>query len=1355
MELGIVKPVGIVDQMTNAYLDYSMSVIVSRALPDVRDGLKPVHRRVLYAMDQMGMQANRSFRKCAGIVGEVLKEYHPHGDAAVYDTLVRMAQWWNMRYPLVQGQGNFGCFTGDTKISLLDGTESSFAELAQLPGDEVFYVYSVDAHGRIVVGKGRHARLTHTQAELVDVTLDSGATVRCTPDHRFMLRDGTYKEAQYLTPDDSLMPGYFDTAPVREGMSDYLRVQQLTTGEWEFVHHLADAYNAQHGEAPEFNGAFVRHHKNFNRFDNRPTNIARMEFLEHLHLHAAHAAELWQDPQFRVIQREGIRRYYDDNPHARRLRRERMIRQNRHLSFRLVNGQRIAPKLRARYVSNPALRAQVAERMRLLWQDPEYRIRMSKVLKGIEKRPLTPKQRRDVSRIVSAKSREMWGDDAKRAEIVAAITAAMARPEVRARVSAGVRAAWRNPAYRAKYDTYHFVRMAQTLWRDPATRDLHREKIAGQWATPDFRQAQRAGVHESNLRRIGANPALMQELAQKAAASLRLKWADPEHRRQVMRQRIAGYVARLMREATDEPVTPEVYERRRDANWIPRYESALKYFASWEEVLDVAAHYNHRIVSVRFLSEREDVYDITVDEHHNFLLASGVFVHNSLDDDPPAAMRYTEAKMAPIAAELLADIDKDTVDFKPNYDGHSEEPVVLPARLPNLLINGAAGIAVGMATNIPPHNLREVCDGIIHLIDHPDAAIEDLAHIIRGPDFPTGGVIQGREGIRSAYTTGRGRIIVRAKAHTEETERGKISIIVSELPYQVNKADLVKKISELAREKKIDGITDVRDESDRQGIRVVVDLRRDARPTSILNQLYKYSAMQTTFGANMLALVDGQPRTLTLKQFLSHHIHHREIVITRRTQHDLAKAEARKHILDGLTIALDNLDAVIETIRRSQNRETASNNLQTRFKLTEEQAKAVLDMQLGRLAALERKKILDELAEVKATISGLQKILSSIEEIRALIKQDLTELKDKYGDPRRTEINDAEAGEFSDEDLIPNDEVVVTLTQNGYIKRINSSAYRAQRRGGKGSRGITTHEDDDVAHLLVVHAHDSLLFFTNRGKVYQLKAYGLPDVGRAAKGDHLRNLIGIEQEESVTGVVVVPKFVARDFMIMATRKGEVKKTSLDEFAVVRSLGLIAMDLEPGDELIGARLVRAGDTVMLVTERGQAIRFEVAELRNASRTSGGVRGIRLDTKDAVASMCACVPNSEVLVVTTRGYGKRTPVDEYPVQGRGGGGVITARLTDKTGSVAAARILTEEDQDLMIISANGVVLRTNWHTVSQSSRPTQGVRLMHMSAGDRVVSIATMYGDDEADAVDLPLADDEVDEEEDGVNGGEGK
>jgi len=700
----------------------------------------------------------------------------------------------------------------------------------------------------------------------------------------------------------------------------------------------------------------------------------------------------------------------------------------------------------------------------------------------------------------------------------------------------------------------------------------------------------------------------------------------------------------------------------------------------------------------------------------------------SVDDDPPAAMRYTEARMTAIAEELLRDIDKDTVDFTPNYDNREEEPVVLPARLPNLLLNGSAGIAVGMATNIPPHNLRELCDGISYLIDHPDATIEQLLPIIRGPDFPTGGIIQGREGIRNAYANGRGRIVVRARAHTEETERGKVSIVVTELPYQVNKADLVRKISELARDKKIDGIADVRDESDRQGVRIVVELRRDARHISVLNQLYKYTAMQQTFGANMLALVDNQPRVLPLKVILQHYIAHREQVITRRTQHDLARAEARRHILEGLRIALDHLDEVIDTIRRSQTTETALNNLRTRFRLSEEQARAILDMRLGRLAALERRKVIQELAEVEQSIERFRQILANIGEVRAIIKADLQELKEQFGDPRRTEIQEAEAGEFTEEDLIPNDEVIVTLTEKGYIKRLPSNTYRSQRRGGKGITGMVTHEDDAVRHLLVTYAHDSLLFFTDRGRVFQLKTYELPDAGRQAKGEHIRNLIGIDQGELVTAVVQVPRFQARDFMIVATKRGEIKKTALDEFAVVRRMGLIAMDLEEGDELIGARLARAKDDVLLVTAHGQAIRFNVSTLRAASRQSGGVRGIALHEGDYVTALSLARPHADLLVVTTNGYGKRTPIDEYPVQGRGGSGVRTIRLTDKTGLVSAARVVSEEDDDLMLISAGGTVIRQEISTVARSGRATQGVRLMHMHPGDTVVAVATTNGHD---------------------------
>ncbi len=731
------------------------------------------------------------------------------------------------------------------------------------------------------------------------------------------------------------------------------------------------------------------------------------------------------------------------------------------------------------------------------------------------------------------------------------------------------------------------------------------------------------------------------------------------------------------------------------------------------------------------------------------VLGQGNF--GSQDDDPPAAMRYTEAKMATIADELLRDIDKNTVNFIPNYDNQTLEPTVLPARLPNLLLNGSTGIAVGMATNIPPHNLTEVCNGIAYLIDHPDATTEELSRIIRGPDFPTGGIIQGREGVRNMYANGRGRVVVRARTHIEESERGRMSIITTELPYQVNKAELVKKIAELARDKKIDGIAEVRDESDRHGMRMVVDLKRDASPDSVLNSLFKYTAMQSAFNANMLALVDQQPRTLMLKSFLQYYIQHREEVLTRRTEFELAKAEARKHILEGLKIALDNLDALISTIRNSQ-RDTAglTEELRQQFGFSEEQAKAVLDIRLARLAALERKKIDEELKEVIKNIEYYQLLLSDINEIRKIIKDDLQQLKEKYGDARRTEITENEASDFKDEDLIRNEEVVVTLTEQGYIKRLPSNTYRAQRRGGRGITGMVTREDDTVRQLLVTHTHDSLLFFTDRGRVFQLRVYELPDTSRTAKGEHLINLIAIEQRERVTAIVSVPKGVSRDFMIVATKKGEVKKTAMEEFEVVRRQGLIAMNLEGDDELIGAKMAHADDDVLLISALGQAIRFTVTDLRSASRTSGGVRGIRLTPDDQVVSLNLAPNESELLVVTEYGYGKCTPIDDYPRHSRGGSGVITLRVTEKNGRVAAARIITEKDSDLMIISAAGVVIRMDTANIIRGGRATQGRLMMNLGEGDTVVAVATTNGKKPADAQN----EDEVEDEAPVENGSEG-
>ena len=788
--------INIEDEMRRSYLDYAMSVIIGRALPDVRDGLKPVHRRVLWAMSELGNTYNKAYKKSARVVGDTIGKYHPHGDTAVYDTVVRLAQEFSMRYPMVDGQGNFGCFTGDTKIKLLDGTEKTFAELAELPKDEIFYVYSVNKAGNIVVGEGRHSRITKRKAAIIEVILDNGAKIRCTPDHRFLLRDGTYKQAKDLTAQDSLMAGYFQTAPVKEGLNDYLQVWQPNSENYEFVHCLADKFNNQKGLAKNFKGAFVRHHKNFNRFDNRPTNIERMDFLEHLHLHAAQIGELWKSEEFRRAQREGVQNFYAENPAVLAERKEQFIKQNKDENFRLENGRRVSKSLKKYYAENPQTAREISERMKALWADEDYRRKMSEVLTGIEKRELSAEEKSRVAKIISEKSKAMWQDDGKRAEIVEAISRALASEEVRAKMSANSKRLWQTEEYRAKYDENHFSNMAKTFWEKPEAKELHRQKIINQRKNADFVEAQISGVKESNEKRLLENPNMMREMSAISAVSLRRKWKDEDYKKQVMRKRISRYGSILISEFGREKVTPEIYQSRRDANWIPKLEKVAAYFDSFDEFLNVSENYNHKIVEIRKLNETADVYDITVDEHHNFLLADGVFVHNSIDGDNAAAMRYTEVRLQKIASDVLADIEKETVDFTPNYDDSLSEPSVLPTRIPNLLVNGSEGIAVGMATKIAPHNLTEVINGTIALIKNPDIRISELIEHIPGPDFPTAAFIYGREEIHRAYREGRGIIQLRARAAIDRIggktmERD--AVVITEIPYQLNKAQIDRK----------------------------------------------------------------------------------------------------------------------------------------------------------------------------------------------------------------------------------------------------------------------------------------------------------------------------------------------------------------------------------------------------------------------------------------------------------------------------------------------------------------------------------------------------------------------------------
>ncbi|EFI85092.1 DNA gyrase subunit A [Listeria grayi] len=704
--------------------------------------------------------------------------------------------------------------------------------------------------------------------------------------------------------------------------------------------------------------------------------------------------------------------------------------------------------------------------------------------------------------------------------------------------------------------------------------------------------------------------------------------------------------------------------------------------------------------------------NMLVDGHGNF---------GSVDGDMAAAMRYTEARMSKIAMELLRDINKDTIDYADNYDGSEKEPVILPARFPNLLVNGSSGIAVGMATNIPTHHLGEVIDGVLALSRDPEIEIRELMEYIPGPDFPTAGLIMGRSGIRRAYETGRGSIVVRARVDIEEKKNGKETIIITEIPYQVNKARLIERIAELAREKKIDGITDINDESDRSGMRIVIEVRRDISASVIINNLYKMTALQTTFGINMLALVDNHPKVLNLKQILYHYLEHQKIVIRRRTEFELRKAEARAHILEGLRIALDNIDAVIALIRSSNTTETAKEGLMTKFQLSDKQAQAILDMRLQRLTGLERSKIEEEYQNLMTLINDLKAVLADEERILEIIREELEEIKIKYADKRRTEILTGDIVNIEDEDLIPEEEVAITLTKRGYIKRLPLSTYRSQRRGGRGIQGMSTHEDDFVEHLVAASSHDTLLFFTNTGKVYRAKGYEIPEYGRTAKGIPLINLLGIESQEQVNAVINVSEFTENSHLFFTTKHGVVKRTDISQFAKIRQSGLRAVDLRENDELISVQITDGNKNIIIATKQGQSIYFPENNIRVMGRTAAGVRGIRLREDDEVIGMEILEDDQKVLIVTEKGYGKQTPAAQYPLRNRGGMGVKTVTITEKNGNLVAMKTVSGEE-DIMLMTVSGVMIRFEIGTVSQTGRSAMGVKLIRLDENEKVATVA---------------------------------
>ncbi|MCQ4924700.1 DNA gyrase subunit A [Tissierella carlieri] len=699
-----------------------------------------------------------------------------------------------------------------------------------------------------------------------------------------------------------------------------------------------------------------------------------------------------------------------------------------------------------------------------------------------------------------------------------------------------------------------------------------------------------------------------------------------------------------------------------------------------------------------------------VDGHGNF---------GSIDGDEAAAMRYTEARMTKLAMEMLRDIGKDTIDYRPNFDETLKEPVVLPSRFPNLLVNGSSGIAVGMATNIPPHNLKEVIDGAIVLIDNPDADVEELMTSIKGPDFPTAGHIMGKEGIKSAYKTGRGKITVRAVTEIEETNKGRHRIIVTELPYQVNKANLIEKIAEYVRDKKLEGISDLRDESDREGMRVVIEIKRDANPNVVLNNLYKHTQLQTTFGVIMLALVNDEPKILDLKQMLTHYIAHQKDIITRRTQYDLAKAEERAHIVEGLKIALDNIDEVIRIIRSSKTEAIAKEALMDSFGLSDKQSQAILDMRLRRLTGLEREKLEEEYEALIKEINRFREILANERLVYQIIKEELIEIKEKYGDPRRTRIMPS-ADEIDIEDMIEEEDVVITLTHFGYIKRTPEYTYKTQKRGGKGIVALTTREEDFVEDLYITSTHDTILFFTNKGKVFSLKAYEIPEGGRQAKGTAIINLLNLTGDEKVNAIVPIDKNTTESNLVFITKEGIIKKTSLDNFENIRKNGIIAISLRDSDELIGVRKTNGNREMIVVTKKGMSIRFDENDVREMGRSAMGVKAISLRDNDQVVAMELVEEGKKLLVISEYGFGKRTSLDEYKIQNRGGKGLITYNIKEKTGDIVSAKVVDDNDE-LLIISFTGTIIRLIAKDISIMGRSTQGVTLMKMK-DDRVVAVA---------------------------------
>lgn len=1266
-DIGKLQQVEIVTEVKKAYLDYAMSVIVTRALPDVRDGLKPVHRRILFGMQQMGVFHNSKFTKSAKIVGEVMGKYHPHGDIPIYDSLVRMAQDFSMRYPLVDGQGNFGSMDGDPPAHMR---------------------YCVIADTLITTDKGliQIKEISPNQSEDISISVlsrerkvnkaskwfDSGKhqTIKIETNQGFTLQ-GTYNHPVLIWSKDAVTGKPCFTwkllSEVKEG--DFAVIDRTDNLLWPKDEHSLVAYKPKN-----LNPRIEI--KKLPKTLNKPLafilgSLIAEGTLKENELEFCNSDSKW----IREFKKNWNKVFPDCRLH--------------HFK-RLPNSYGKKPyetlEVHSRYVlaflENIGLKPEKSAQRtipKLIFQSPKEIV--SEFLKTYFEGDGT---------ITTSKNLIELSCGSVSMELTKQIQLILLRY--------GILATRRFDKYRNLHKLYLRGFKNYLLF----------EKEIG-FCSERKQKKLNSVTKEANRRDqslFDFVPFLKDYVYKSLDASLNY-------------DNFRGFV---YKHNFDRYSTMQINYQRTASGVIqtlqPEIQNLFKNLLFYNYVFD-------RIVKIQKAGVSQ-VYSIKVDSTCHSFVANGFINHN------------TEARMAAITAEMLFDIDKETVDFIPNFDATEKEPVFLPAKLPNLLLMGSEGIAVGMATKIPPHNLGEVIDAVVHLIGKTKAgkaknelgsevSVEELLEFIKGPDFPTAGSIYDIAEIKNVYTTGRGRIIIRGKADIEDIGQGKSAIIITELPYQVNKALLVARIADLAKEKKIDGITDLRDESDRHGIRVVIELKRDAVPKKVLNNLYKHTALQTIFPANIVALVDGTPQTLNLKSILLEYLKHRYSVVTRRSEFELRQAQARLHILEGLKIAVDNIDAVIQTIRRSKDQEDAKQNLMTKFKLSELQATAILDMQLRRLAALERQKIEDEYKMVKETIEYLVDLLAHPAKILTVIKDELAKLKERYADERRTKVYKSKVGEFSDEDLIQNEPTVITLTTTGYIKRQSMNSFRTQQRGGKGIKGMTTKEEDTILHIRSAQTHDAIIFFTNKGKAYALRAFEIAESQRTSKGTAIINLLNIEQGEKVESFVVRGKDEKAGYVFLTTRNGTVKKSSFKEFENIRRSGMIAVKLDKKDELVWSNVSSGDDDIIIVSRNGKAIRFSEKSVRPMGRNTMGVRGIRITGDDEVIQMDVIAKNDkpDLLAIMENGLGKKTNMVQFKRQGRGGQGVKVANVTSKTGKVVFAQIIPPNCKEVIITSKRGQIVKLEVAHIPKLSRATQGVILMRFSnASDKVASATTI-------------------------------